>query len=59
LIHTKPDYLNDETIIHFELNATSQLRAFLCSGAGPDCKSSQTRYHVHKAQQNALLILSG
>ena len=46
LIHTKPDYLNDETIIHFELNATSQLRAFLCSGAGPDCKSQPPQNEV-------------
>jgi len=38
-MHAKPEYLDDNTFIEFELSMTSQLRAVLCEGAGADCKS--------------------
>jgi hypothetical protein len=38
-MHAKPEYLDDNTFIEFELSMTSQLRAKLCEEAGADCKS--------------------
>ena len=38
-MQAKPEYLNDETLVEFELPVTSQLRVALCDGAGADCKS--------------------
>ena len=46
MVQAKQEYLEDDTLVEFSLDASSQLKLVLCEGAGDDCLSQPPQNEV-------------